>query len=431
MGRAKGRVQAQTASERRQDLTVTAGQVFPNGSLLEIVRDPSDPERPALLHWDGKQPTVAPEIAISGRRYVPPEIDRSIWRRLRLPSGVLPYGSTTELFKAVCGLIIQYSGLDPEYAALLTYFVFSSFFSDCLQTAPCLVLQGCAGAEAIALLRQLHWFCRHPVLLTDAGLNVPEYLRPTRLICQPHASADRYLAALQLPGFALSHHGSLHEISSATAIYVGDADLRSPFVDSCLSIPVAPSRQLVSCFDEQREAAVIEAVQNKLLRYRLDHYRRVKTGDFDVAGFSGSIRALARTLGACIVDAAALQASLVAQLQGHDQGVRLDQVSKIHSILVEALLVCCHERRPAVHVGEIAEVANDILSRYAETLQLSAREVGGKLRALGFRTTRLDSGGRGLYLLGENCKRVHELANAYAAPSLEQGLPGCPNCRKT
>ena len=156
----------------------------------------------------------------------------------------------------------------------------------------------------------------------------------------------------------------------------------------------------------------------------------MKASDFDVPEFSGSIRGLARTLGACIVEAPDLQACLVAQLQAHDEAVRLDRVSEIHSILVEALLVCCHERRSAVHVCEIADLANDILSRQGEILRLSAREVGGKLKTLGFRTTRLDSAGRGLYLLGENCKHIHELAKSYGVPSLREGLHGCPHCQE-
>src|SRR2546422_11484174 len=77
----------------------------------------------------------------------------------------------------------------------------------------------------------------------------------------------------------------------------------------------------------------------------------------------------------------------------HDEAVKLDRVSEIPSILLEALLVCCHERRPAVHVSEIADLANDILSRQGELLELSARQVGGKLKNLGFRTERLDSAG--------------------------------------
>jgi len=428
MGRSTGRVLP--TNEKRSDLNVTAGEVFPDSGMLEMVRDPSDPARPALLHWDGKHATVAPEIGVGGRHYVPPEIDPSLWRRLRLPSGFAPYGSTTELFDRIRSLITKYSGLSDEYSRLLTYSTFASHFVDCLQTVPCVVLHGCADAEAIALLRLLGWLCRHPVLLTDAGLSVPEYLRPTRLICQPHTSLEKLLAPLQLSGFAISRHGSLREISGATAVYVGDGELRSPFVDSCLWIPVAPTRELVSCYDEQREAAVIQELQNQLFSYRLVHFGKVKASDFDVPEFSGSIRGLARTLGACIVEAPDLQACLVAQLQAHDEAVRLDRVSEIHSILVEALLVCCHERRSAVHVCEIADLANDILSRQGEILRLSAREVGGKLKTLGFRTTRLDSAGRGLYLLGENCKHIHELAKSYGVPSLREGLHGCPHCQE-
>ncbi|MGC2186502.1 MAG: hypothetical protein WA637_24760 [Terriglobales bacterium] len=130
------------------------------------------------------------------------------------------------------------------------------------------------------------------------------------------------------------------------------------------------------------------------------------------------------------MEAPDLQACLAMQLQGHDEGLRLDRVSQIHSILVEALLVCCHERRPAVHVSEIADLTNDILSRQGELLELSAREVGGKLKTLGFRTTRLDSAGRGRYILGENCKRIHELGALYLAPSLKEPLPGCPHCQE-
>jgi hypothetical protein len=429
MGRAIARVQ-EGRGQKRSCLTATGGEVFSDGSLLEIVRDPSEATRPALLHWNGKVATVAPEMILGERRYVPAEIDRTLCRHLRLPSRFVDYGSTTQLFDNVRGLIAKYSGLTDKYSDLLTYFVFSTFFVDCLETAPCVILLGCAGAEAVALLRLLGWFCRHPVLLTDAGLTVPECLRPTRLICQPHPSLDKLLAALQLSGFGTSRHGSVVEISSATAIYLGDVELKSPFIDSCLRIPVAPSGLIASRIDEEREAAVLEELQNQLLSYRLLHFAKVKSSNFDVPEFSGSVRGLARTLGACIVEAPHLLTNLVMRLQACDQAVRLDRVGQIQSILIEALLVCCHERRSDVHIRDIAELANDILSRHGESLQLSAREVGGKLKTLGFRTVRLDSAGRGLYILGEDCKQIHELGTLYAVPSLQERLPACPHCQE-
>jgi hypothetical protein len=417
-------------SEKQLDRILTAGEVFPDGGLLEIVRDPSGAQRPALLHWDGHHATVAPEIEIDGRYYAPLKIDRGLWQHLRLPSKFGVCGTTAELFDRIRSLITKYSGLTDGYAELLTYFVFASYFVDCSQIGPCVVLHGCAGAEAVGVLRLLGWFCRHPVLLTDIGLRVPERLRPTRLICQPGTSLERYLAPLQLSGFATFRQNCLHELSGATAIYCGEGEPRNPFLDSCLGIPIFPSRVLFSYADEEQESAAIEEIRDQLLGYRLVHFSRVKASNFDVLEFNGSIRGLARALGACIVDAPALQASLVLRLQTHDEAVRLDRISEIPSILLEALLVCCHERRPAVYVQEIADVANDILSRHDETLKLSARQVGGKLKNLGFRTERLDAAGRGLYVLGENCRRVHELAKIYCVPSLQAGLRGCPQCQE-
>ena len=154
------RAQTNGTGEKLSRPTATAGEVVLHGNLLEIVRDHSEGARPALLHWDGKYATVAPEIVIGGRHYVPLEIDPSLWRLLRLPSGFVACGSTTQLFDRIRSLITKYSGLSDGYATPLTHFVFSSFFVDCLQTAPCVVLQGCADAEAVALLRLLGWFCR-------------------------------------------------------------------------------------------------------------------------------------------------------------------------------------------------------------------------------------------------------------------------------
>ena len=93
-----GRARAIRQGEKGSNRKVTGGEVLSDGSQLELVRDPSDPARPALLHWDGERAIIAREIATDGCRYVPPEIDPGVWRHVRLPSGVTQYHSTTELF---------------------------------------------------------------------------------------------------------------------------------------------------------------------------------------------------------------------------------------------------------------------------------------------------------------------------------------------
>jgi hypothetical protein len=409
----------------------TTGEVFPDGTMLELVRDSEDPMRAALLRRNGKQTTIGREIEHENARYVPVEIDSALFRQLHLPAKSSPYGSTPELFEQIYSLITRHSDLTDEASSLVTYFVFSTFFCDCLQMTPCLVLQG-ENSEAVALLRILSWVCRHPLLLVDPRLgSEPEHLDSTCLIyfSEPEAKIEKLLAASHLSRFGVFRNGSLHEICGAKAFYVRSPSVGSSLADGCLRISVAPARELLKSVDETRERPVLEGLQAKLLNYRLRNYGKVKSSTFDVLKFTGATRALARSLGACIVDASDLQTRVAALLQNHDEAVRAERAAEIESVLLEALLVLCHERRTSVHVGEVAEIANGILSRRGEGVILSPRETGSKLKVLGFRTTRLDSGGRGLYLLGEIRKHVHKLARLYTVPSLQSGLPGCPDCK--
>jgi hypothetical protein len=415
---------------REKKAKPTAGAVFADGSMLELVRDSADPTRPALLRFHGKQTTIAREIEHEHARYVPVDIDSTLFRQLHLPAKSMPYGSTPELFDQIYGLIMRRSDLSDDAASLVTFFVFSTFFCDCLQLAPCLVLQGESSAAA-ALLRILSWVCRHPLLLVNPRLgSEPEHLDSTSLIylSEPEAKIEKLLAS-HLSRFGVFRHGSLHEIGGAKAIYVRSPSLRSPLADECLRISVAPARELLNPADETRERPVLEELQAKMLNYRLRNYGKVKSSNFDVSKFTAPTRALARSLGACIVDASDLQTRVAALLQDHDEAVLAERAAEFESVLLEALIVLCHERRISVHVGQVAEIANGILAGRGESLILSPRETGGKLKVLGFRTTRLDSGGRGLYLLGEIREHVHKLARLYTVPSLQSGLPGCPDCK--
>ena len=427
---ARGTRNGQQSQEKK--VKPTAGEVFPDGTMLELVRDSGDPTRPALLRCHGTQTTIAREIEHEQAHYVPVEIDSTLFRQLHLPARGMPYGSTPELFDQIYNLIMKHSDLSHDAACLVTYFVFATFFCDCLQLAPCLLLQG-ESSEAAGLLRILSWVCRHPLLLLDPRIGSEhEDLGLTCLIyfSEPEAKIEKLLAVSHLSRFGVFRQGSLHEIGGAKAIYVRWPRLRSPVADECLRVSVAPARELLNPADETRERPVLEELQAKMLNYRLRNYGKVKSSNFDVFKFTGPTRALARSLGACIVDASDLQSHLAALLQNHDEAVIAERAAEFESVLLEALIVLCHERRTSAHVSQVAEIANGIMTRRGESVILSPRETGSKLKVLGFRTTRLDAGGRGLYLLGKLRRQIHKLAHSYMVPSLQNGMPGCPDCQE-
>src|ERR1700694_1516899 len=101
----------------------TTGEVFPDGTMLELVRDAGDPMRPALLRRHGKQTTIGREIEHENARYVPVEIDSALLRQLHLPAKSLPYASTVELFEQIYSLITRHSDLSDDASSLVTYFV--------------------------------------------------------------------------------------------------------------------------------------------------------------------------------------------------------------------------------------------------------------------------------------------------------------------
>jgi hypothetical protein len=413
------------ARNDKRELIPTGGEVLRDGSFLELVRN-SATGAERVLHWSRGRPKIAPEHVFEGRCYVPTQ-GAAILRHL--PSKPSPYGSTESLFKDVCKFAARSLAATEEEAALLAYFCFASFFCDCLTMSPCLFLFGPFCLLAISVLRFLGCICRHPVLLAEPTLHgLPRELRPTRLMCQPDPRLNRLLAVLQFPGFGISDRG-LRQVSGAAAIYVGDMELKSLFVDAGVRIPVSPMTRSFSTQDEEREATTINNLQNRLLTYRLQNFGQVKSSQFDAPEFSSATREMARTLGRCIVDTADLRARLLDLLRPHDDAERTEGTSRLTAVTAEALVVSCHERRPSVHVAEVAALANAILSRTEESFQLSPKEVGAKMKQLGFRTTRLDSAGRGIYLLKEQCALIHKLGRAFGVPTLREGLPGCPYCK--
>jgi hypothetical protein len=405
------------------ELVPTSGEVLRDGSFLELVRD-SATGTERVLHWSGGRSKIAPEHVFEGRCYVPTEGAANL---RHLPSEPTPCGSTKILFNDVCKFAARSLTVNEDEAALLASFCFASFFCDCLPMSPCLLLYGPFCLAAVSVLRFLGCICRHPVLLAESTSRaLPRELRPTRLICQPDARLNQLLAALQFSGFGISDRG-LRQVSGAAAIYVGAMELKSLFVNAGVWMPVPPLRSF-STQDEEREAATINNLQNRLLMYRLQNFAQVRSSQFDAPEFCGSTREMARALGRCIVDAADLQARLLDLLKPRDDAERTERIGRLEAVVVEALVVVCHEKRPSVHVGQVAELANLILSRSGESFQLSPKEVGAKLKQLGLRTTRLDSAGRGIYLLTEQCALIHKLGRAFGAPTLRKGRPGCPHC---
>jgi hypothetical protein len=149
---------------------------------------------------------------------------------------------------------------------------------------------------------------------------------------------------------------------------------------------------------------------------------------FDPSSLSGATRALGSVLGSCFPDSEELQNRVVRLLEPRDAERRLDHARSESAVVIEALLIACHEGRASVHVGEIAALANGILDLRGDGYRLEARKVGSIIGSFSLGQHR-DSRGYG-FLLSTECKRrIHQVGRALDVPFFQGNVDKCDMCK--
>ena len=257
-------------------------------------------------------------------------------------------------------------------------------------------------------------------------------LSPALLIehCQPSAQGRKLLRASQSQGAHFVRNGQLVRFCGAKVVR-SEAPLEDVSSGGLIEIPVGRLRQPLPILDQRAADEIAATFQPKLLMYRLMNLPLVRDSNFDVPWFSSPLRELTRSLGACVPDQPDLQAALVSDLEERHEQIQSERATDLYAIVVEAVLSFCHkESIESVLAGEIADAANTLLKGRGEILEMDARSVGRKLRALGLATGRLGAAGRGILLLEGNRLRIHKLAWDYGIPPAQGSLPQCQHCGK-
>jgi hypothetical protein len=412
----------------------TAGEVFGDGTVIEVVREPATSEL-ALLAWNGKETTIAGRIVHGGEQYVPPVIPVDIRRALRLPTRSAAFGSAQLLFCEIVEVLRRYTNQAEESVSLATHFILASWFSDLLPMAPCLLIFGPAESEAHSLLRILSCLCPRSLLLAELTPGsfsaLPFYLRPTLLVVQHELRPrlERLLLASNSRGIHIPGNSELLDMFCTKALYSPALVPGSLLARGAILVSVSPALSTHPIFNEQAEKKVENELLPKLLGYRLANALQVKNSTFDVPHFTSPVRELARTLGAALEGDGELQSRLVALLDEQNEEARVEFCDLPESVTLEGLLFHCHQqKRDRVRVKELKKTVQTILVGRDEKLMLEERAIGARLKSLGLRTRSLGSAGRGLYLTKNVCRRVHELAQAYSVRALQDGKVGCPLC---
>jgi hypothetical protein len=424
-------------SERHADKPAvrTAGKMFSNGSILELVRIPSGELN--FLIWNGKSSKTAPQFVQDNETFVPLRVDPTILRSLALPSNIAEYGSTRKLFTEISSLIARVTHVGDGVVQPLTFSVFTTWLADRLPVAPYLWIVASPTTTAAPLAQLLGLLCRRALLVNDfssAGFHsLPAGLQPTLLteVFEPTRRMLNLLRASNRHGAFLAAGGRAMDAFSAKVVFA-PKPLRDPASAGFpLELVLPPTREYVPLMSPSETERIAAEFQAKLLHYRLLNWGKVRAPAFDLNQFTVPMQELAHSLGASIVDDDKLQAQIVPFLKPLDSEIRVDRASQLPAIVLEALLARCHSTTGKnFTVGDLTGDVNTILRGRGDLLEVSPEDMGWTLRSLGLHTDFMPGGRKGLVLLNDVRKKIHDLAAGYGVRTLRElaAKIACPLC---
>jgi hypothetical protein len=413
----------------------TTGEVFENGSLIEPVRDDTCADRLLLLYCDGGKISVAPRLELNGQKFEPAAVDPMVLRAMSLPAKSEPCGSVRELLEGVARDLKVYAALEDPFARLVGRFVLSTHIVGALPIATSLRIIGSDTLAGSQLWQILGGLCRRAIRLTEVTSSgicaLPLEWNPTLLIHQREIDSRllRLFAAARSPNEFIPRGRRLLNLYCPIATFLEIGSVNGHKFEG-IEIPAPPPHRRVEILTEESLRRLTEEYQAKLLHYRFDNFMAARRSTFDARQFLSPMRDLARSLGACTPGETELQTELLGFLEARDAESRSAKWTDPAVVVLEALLGFVHEgEETSLYVGEIAKAVEAILRGRGEMREVEAREVGEILRnSLKFKTEARDARGFKLVLTQEVCRRVHELARDFDAPSIAQPLEGCRYC---
>jgi hypothetical protein len=412
-----------------------ASAVLPNGDHLELIRKGKNST--SLLRWSGDRATKCPEFKFGWRRFLPAAIGKAGASGITLAAGVSNYKSTADLYNRIAGIFQSTRAVERSNAEMATCIIFATYFADCLEPAPRAIVTGIDPWDMVQVLRLFDYLCRHAIttaLFEPRNFrNLPAGCSPTFLVGDPRPSSTllKLLDVTQYFRFGMARSRTIVNRRFSAVILDSDGEMNDTVPDTFCRINATPRMGTrPALLGPKALQKIAETFQPQLLLYRLRNRSQVARQTFDPSSLSGSTRALGSVLGSCFPDSTELQERVVQLLTPQDEERRLDQVRCASAVVIEALLIACHEQQTSVHVGEIAAVANGILRVRGDGYQLEARKVGSILRSFSLEQRR-DSRGYG-FLLSTACKRrIHQLGRSMDVPFLRGDIKKCDLCKES
>jgi hypothetical protein len=413
----------------------TTGELFPDGTLIELVAGSSHPNKPDLLLWNGKKAEIGPIVSYGGTTYEAPVLNPVLYRALNLPANCRDYVSARALFDQISKLFVVRLGMSRHQSDLLACFTFSSWLASRLPMAPGLLLTGSDEDLGVTVLRLLGCVCRHPILLAQASVSglrsLPWYLSPTLLLNQETLRPD-----LRRLLRASSHHlhlsgakGDLIDLYGSKAVFCGDSVDSSGLDAHWINATMPSSSTRENDLDEQVYEEIATLLQPQLLMYRLRNLSTLSDPKMSLSRFASKTRKIARVLSMCFPENSKLAEHAVGLLEEQDRDIHAERFFDIEYAIIEILLGLIHEdEQQKISVQDLTDKINALLRTRGERYEYSAENIGWKLRELEIPRHNSNTG-RQISLRAGTSRRLHAFAVSMDLILTKKSHSNCADCR--
>ena len=312
------------------DGIATSGEVFEDGSLIELVR--LQDGEVALMLLSGEKEIVGAFVHHRGRRYQPSVPSRSLARDVVLPTHCRSHGTTRDFLAYTCNLIAKFVGIDGKSAELVARVVLCGAVVEAVSVAPTVTIVGPDRERGNRLVHLLTRLCRHSIPLTgvtQAGFcSLAGGARFTWIISQSALGEklQKLLADARIRDYKIPSRGRLVDlfgvqiINSDAPVAYGTGQARS------IEIPMVPSGKVLPPIDSETWDRVTTEFQAMLLSFRRTSLAEARNLKFDTSKFACELRDVARSLAAATPDDVELQAQVFGLLQEQESGNSRRQV---------------------------------------------------------------------------------------------------------
>lgn len=422
-----------------------------DGSLVELVEDPKDPNHTLLAVYKDGDISYTDELKYRDQILLPVQRAAGLSKHVRLPRGARPYKSVQTLLGRVEQLIARCVDLPQEYVAVLASFVLSTWLVDQLPVAPYVSIVGLPQSGKTTLLSVLSLVCRRSLFTADitsaAFYDACSQFMPTLLIDEAgtHVRNGRLRHLLRIGTtrgvVAVQRNRSFHAYGAKVVCFLELPD--DPALNSrCVQIPMleATGSNLLEPTDPIVEKHAAE-LQKSLLQFRFNAYKQIRP-----AAVPGAERLRPRTrdLLTCLAAPSSddsARCHLLLRFFEFQNVAAQEPLLPAQDAILAALFLSLHSREESpdstvLRVQDLTSLVNSLLESLGESFRLSPRKVGSVLTSLGFLARQRTNKGWVLWLSRSDRQRIHELAKTYGIDNsttehLKISTEDCPRCQET